>query len=201
MTQTDRRQELLDRAVAYMTEHGFGEVSLRQVSEAIGTSHRMLIHYFGSKEGLWAAIVGEVERQQRELFRQFQEDIQAPSGSVGDAIRAWWRHISDPTLWPAERLFFDVYAQALQSRAPAAALKDSLVDPWVELAAAGAEAVGMDPARARASARLGLATTRGLLLDLLATGDTSGVDAAMDEWIRLFEAGLATSQITGRSTS
>ena len=38
---------------------------------------------------------------------------------------------------------------------------------------------------ARALARLGLAVTRGLLLDLLATEDRAGVDEAMEHWIAL----------------
>jgi hypothetical protein len=49
----------------------------------------------------------------------------------------------------------------------------------------------MPPALARARARLGVAVTRGLLLDLLATGDRAGVDAAMDEFIDAYETWLA----------
>ncbi len=48
----------------------------------------------------------------------------------------------------------------------------------------GGQARGVD-ATARAFARLGIAVTRGLLLDLLATGDRDGVDAAMEHWIAL----------------
>jgi hypothetical protein len=43
----------------------------------------------------------------------------------------------------------------------------------------------MEPAFARAHGRLGIAVTRGLLLDLLATGDRAGVDAAVEAWIAL----------------
>jgi AcrR family transcriptional regulator len=197
VTQPDRRQELLDAAVSYVAEQGFADVSLRRLAEAVGTSHRMLIHYFGSKEGLWAEIVGEVERRQLELFKQFRATGDA---GIGETMRAWWQHISDRMLWPNERLFFEVYAQALQGRAPATGLVGRLVEPWVDVAAAGAQSAGVEADRARASARLGLAVTRGLLLDLLATGDTSGVDAAMEEWIRLFESGLGPRGVTPADT-
>jgi hypothetical protein len=50
------------------------------------------------------------------------------------------------------------------------------VDPLTELAVAH----GRPEAQARAEARLGVAATRGLLLDLLATGDRAAVDAAME---------------------
>jgi hypothetical protein len=35
---------------------------------------------------------------------------------------------------------------------------------------------------------LGVAVSRGLLLDLLATGDREGVDAAMDQFISMYRA-------------
>src|SRR5437764_1005340 len=109
VTSPTRREDLLHAAVDYVTAQGLSEISLRQLADALGTSHRMLIHYFGSKDELWAAIIGEVERRQLQLFAQFSS---AGDGSVGAQLRAWWQHISDPALWPAERLFFEVYAQA-----------------------------------------------------------------------------------------
>jgi AcrR family transcriptional regulator len=147
----------------------------------------MLIHHFGSKQGLWVAIVREVERRQLAAVADVMPD---PSLSFADATRAWWRHISDPSLWPNERLFFEVSGQALQGHAPATELLDNIVSSWVEPAAAIAESYGLTRADAVAYARLGVAVTRGLLLDLLATEDRAGVDAAMDEWIGLSLARL-----------
>jgi hypothetical protein len=100
-------------------------------------------------------------------------------------MRGWWRHISDPSLWPNERLFFEVYGQALQGRPGTAELLDGIVDSWLEPITEINVAQGMDPATARARGQLGIAVTRGLLLDLLATGDVAGTTAAMDEWIAL----------------
>ena len=44
----------------------------------------------------------------------------------------------------------------------------------------------MPPVEARAEARLAIAVTRGLLLDLLATGDLDAVGAAMDRFTALY---------------
>jgi hypothetical protein len=82
-----------------------------------------------------------------------------------------------------ERLFFEVYAQALQGSPHALPLLDGIVDLWVEPLTRIAVARGMDEERARAEARLGIAVTRGLLLDLLATRDRDAVDAAMERYI------------------
>ena len=57
------------RAIDYVAQNGIGELSLRTLAAALGTSHRMLIHHFGSKEQLWVEIVRTVEQRQRELAR------------------------------------------------------------------------------------------------------------------------------------
>ncbi len=103
-------------------------------------------------------------------------------------MRQMWKHISDPDVWPNERLFFEVYGQALQGRSPEVSVLDGIVDDWLEPIAAMRRAQGVPARTARAQARLDLAVTRGLLLDLLATGDRAGVDKAMARYIAVCEA-------------
>jgi AcrR family transcriptional regulator len=177
---SDARRKLLDAAIEHIAANGISDLSLRELAAAIGTSHRMLIHHFGSKERLWVEVIRAVEDRQREVLAEIVPD---PAQPPADALRAWWRHISDPALWPNERLFFEVYAQALQGSPHAQPLLDGIVDLWVEPLARIAVARGEDETRARAEARLGIAVTRGLLLDLLATRDRAAVDAAMERYI------------------
>jgi AcrR family transcriptional regulator len=187
MAGKDPKQRLLELAMDHVAAHGIGDTSLRTLAAALGTSHRMLIHHFGSKEGLWVEIVRAVERRERDTLTAM---LRAQGGRPADAMRAWWRHISDPSLWPNERLFFELYGQALQGRPHAHALIEGVIDAWVEPIAEIGIAQGMPPARARAHARLGVAVTRGLLLDLLATGDASGAGAAMEAFIDIYERWL-----------
>jgi AcrR family transcriptional regulator len=184
MASDDPRRRLLDAAIDYVAGHGLTDLSLRRLAEQLGTSPRMLIHHFGSKEGLWVAIVRQVERRQLAAVADLPAD---PSVSFGEATRAWWRHISDPSLWPNERLFFEVYGQGLQGREPAVELLDGVVEAWLEPAAEIAVRMGLPRESAGAFARLGVAVTRGLLLDLLATGDRAAVDAALEHWIAINE--------------
>jgi AcrR family transcriptional regulator len=180
------RERLLEAAIDYVVGHGLTDLSLRRLAAELGTSHRMLIHHFGSREGLWVAIVQEVERRQLATIGDLVPD---PTASYPDAMRAWWRHISDPSLWPNERLFFEIYGQALQGRPGTTGLLDGIVDSWLAPITEMGEAMGLSHETAEASARLGIAVTRGLLLDLLATGNRAGVDAALEHWIEL-NAGL-----------
>jgi AcrR family transcriptional regulator len=184
------RERLLDEAIEHVSENGFGDLSLRALAASLGTSHRMLIHHFGSKEGLWVEIVKAVEQRQRDLLPDILPDPDAPTK---DAMRAWWKHISDPSLWPNERLFFEIYGQAIQGRPHTTAVLEGIVDSWVEPIAELSIARGIPPRAARAHARLGVAVTRGLLLDLVATGDVAAVDDAMDAFIEIYEAWLSAT--------
>jgi AcrR family transcriptional regulator len=147
----------------------------------------MLIFHFGSKEQLWSEIVHTVEQRQRERLADLLPD---PTQPTREALWTWWKHISDPSLWPTERLFFELYGQALQDREHTAAFLDGIVEEWVSPIAQANIAAGTPETEAHAHARLGLAVTRGLLLDLLATGDVARVDDAMRAFIELYDARL-----------
>jgi AcrR family transcriptional regulator len=176
------KDRLLAGAIDYVAEHGLGELSLRQLATALGTSHRMLIYHFGSKEGLLVAVVREVERRQRAIFTA-ADALDGPPAAVQ---RRMWHRLADPALGPLERLFFEMYGQALQGRPGTEGLLDDIIESWLTTAAEVAEHLGLSQTEARARARLSVAVVRGLLMDLLATGDRAGVDAAMEQFIALF---------------
>jgi len=177
---TTARERLLAAAMEYVAEHGVGDLSLRGLAAALGTSHRMLSYHFGSREGLLIEVIRTVEAQQRAGLATLLLDEDA---SPADVMRRAWQGVADPALWPNERLFFEIYTQALQGHPHAQPLLDGIVDLWVEPLARILVAEGRTEAEARAEARLGVAVTRGLLLDLLATGDREAVDAAMERYI------------------
>jgi AcrR family transcriptional regulator len=157
-----------------------GDLSLRGLAAALGTSHPMLIYHFGSREGPLIEVIRAVEAQQRAGLAALLLDEDAPPA---ETMRRAWRRAAVPALWPNERLFFEVYAQDLQGSPHALPLLGGIVDLWVEPLTRIAVAQGRPEAEARAEARLGVAVTRGLLLDLLATGDRESVDAAMERYI------------------
>jgi AcrR family transcriptional regulator len=177
---TESRERLLAAAMDHVAQHGVGDLSLRGLAAALGTSHRMLIYHFGSREGLLIEVIRAVEAQQRAALATMLLDEDAPPA---ETMRRMWKRLADPSLWPNERLFFEVYAQALQGSPHALPLLDGIVDLWVQPLARIGVAQGVPEAQARAEARLGVAVVRGLLLDLLATGEREAVDAAMERYI------------------
>ena len=177
---TDPRAALLAAAMAHLAERGLGGATLRSIAAAIGTSHRMLIYHFGSREGLLLAVVRSVEDEQRAALAE----LAATEGtSTGDLTRQMWERVADPRLHPHARLFFELYGRALQGDPAAAPMLEWVVPAWLDGVAGLLIARGLAPDRATALARLGLATVRGLLLDLLATGDRAGADAAVELFV------------------
>jgi AcrR family transcriptional regulator len=170
------RERLLAAAVDHALDTGIADLSLRQLAAAIGTSHRMLIYHFGSREGLLAAVTQAVENQQRTAL------LESGATTANDA-RQFWQRLSDPGLWPQERLFFELYAYALRGRPGTEGFLEAIVESWVAPVADALVKAGAPERTARADARLGVAVVRGLLLDLLATGDREGVTEAYERFL------------------
>src|SRR3954469_6093255 len=106
---TTARERLLAAAMEHVAEHGVADLSLRALASALGTSHRMLSYHFGSREGLLIEIIRAVEAQQRAALAEMLAD---PEASPQETMRRMWRRVADEALWPNERLFFEIYAQA-----------------------------------------------------------------------------------------
>jgi AcrR family transcriptional regulator len=171
-----RRAELLDAVVDYTVEHGFSEVSWRPVAAALGVSPTTLVHHFGTKEQMLVAILGRL----RERLAASDRAGQKPD--LATAARAAWTRTSDPQQWPEFRLFFAVYGRALQAPQQFAGFLERVVADWMS-ALVDAQGPDTDPATATRTATLVIATIRGLLLDLLATGDRVRVQDAAESFL------------------
>ena len=176
-----RRAELLDAVVDYTVEHGFSEVSWRPVAAALGVSPTTLVHHFGTKEQMLVAILGRL----RERIAA-DSDRAGAQPDLATAARAAWTRTSDPRRWAEFRLFFAVYGRALQAPEQFAGFLERVVADWMS-ALVDAQGPGTDPAAATRTATLVIATIRGLLLDLLATGDRARVQDAAESFLASLE--------------
>lgn len=170
---------LLGKVLEYFAANGIGDASLRQIAGGIGSSHRMLIYHFGSREGLLAAAVEVLEQAERRLLA----DTLASTGE-DPRVLAWrfWTHVADSgeAYGP---VYFELASHAMRREDRNGPLGVPNVEMWVDaLATMWQEGLGMGVAEARAHARLNLAVARGLLHDLLLTHDRRQVDTAMARW-------------------
>ncbi|NYI07874.1 TetR/AcrR family transcriptional regulator [Allostreptomyces psammosilenae] len=172
---SERRAELLRATLAYVAEHSLSDLSLRPLAAAIGSSPRVLLYLFGSKEGLIRELLAANRAEQLDLVRRAVEGAHTPRG----ALERLWEWLVDPVHRNVMRLFFEGYVRAFDdSGAPGPwhGVARASLEEWLPLM----ERV-LEPCRAQGRevpATLVLATLRGLLLDLLADDDVERVDAA-----------------------
>ena len=176
-----RRAELLDAVVDYTVEHGFSEVSWRPVAAALGVSPTTLVHHFGTKEQMLVAILGRLRER---IAAANDRGGQQPD--LATAARAAWTRTSDPQQEAEFRLFFAVYGRALQAPQQFEGFLKRVVADWMSVLV-DAQGPDTDPATATRMATLVIATIRGLLLDLLATGDRARVQDAAESFLASLE--------------
>jgi AcrR family transcriptional regulator len=187
------RAALLERAVDYVCSHGLADLSLRPLAKAVGASPRLLLYYFGSKEEL----VVEIIRRGRARQRQTMQHLEFSSGLSPRAVtRLLWRHWSSPEWEPLMRLFFEVYALALQDRTRFPGFLEGAIEEWLGALEDCCTLTGYDRAAARAYATMMIAGFRGFLLDLCATHDRARIDRAVDLWLDLLDTASIVKERT-----
>ncbi|MBV8197485.1 MAG: TetR/AcrR family transcriptional regulator, partial [Candidatus Eremiobacteraeota bacterium] len=173
--------ELLERSVDYVCRHGLAELSLRPLANAVKSSPRVLLHYFGSKENL----VVEIVARGRERQRTMMANLKLTGLSPREVSRTLWRQWSKPQWEPLTRLSFEVYALALNDPSKFPGYLDNWVAAWLDALEGCTTLPGYTRRQARALATLLIAGFRGFLLDLLATHDRARIDRAVDLWLSL----------------
>ena len=163
-----RREELLEAAYAYVLEHGLADVSLRPLAAAIGTSPRVLLFLFGSKDELVRELLARARRDELAMLERVSPDA-AP-----EQVWAWLAADEHRALLG---LWLEAYSRSVLAGddGPWAGFAGATVDDWLGL-------LGGD-------ATLTLAVLRGALLDLLATGDVSRCGAAVARGLAWARAG------------
>lgn len=175
----DRRARLLEAAGDYVIEHGLSDLSLRPLARALGVTTTTLVHHFGSRDRLLTAIIGQVRHRMRQAV-----DIRgATDTDPRTLVSHGWAWLSDPQHAPLYRLLFEIYGNALQQPGTYQPFLAHIVDDWLGILTAAFELAGEDHDAATTRATLVVATSRGLLLDLLTTGDTERVDSAFDTFL------------------
>jgi AcrR family transcriptional regulator len=176
-----RKDVLRDAALELLLDRGLFGVSLEELAASTGASSRMLIHYFGSKDGLLTAAITEARRQQLTAAREHL--ARAEIHDVSELLEAMWSFIESPSTRRHLRLFAEVAALSAQDPVRFPGFSEASVRDWLPDLEETLQAAGYEPATAETLATLAFAVERGLLLDRNATGDTERIDAAHTELV------------------
>ncbi len=171
-----RRDALLAGAIDYVAGHGLADLSLRPLAAALGTSARMLVFHFASKEGLLRALLAHAHERLQALLRELPPGPGAP-------LQRFWRHATGSEPMRLLRILYEAQILAAQNPPAYAHLRDGDPRAWVRLVAARLPA----PFANATGATLVIAVFDGLMLERMATGDHRRTTRALDRFTRLLQ--------------
>lgn len=104
------RTALLDAMATHVLAHGLNTASLRPLAASAGTSDRMLIYHFGSKQALVAALLDHLAAQMAHGLDQALPQTRFDTvGSCVSTIVGLMRH---PAFAPYARVWLDIVSAA-----------------------------------------------------------------------------------------
>lgn len=176
-----KASEMLPAITEILRERGPQGFALGIIAEELGTSSRMLIYHFGSRDEL----LGRVMKLIRRDTIAFLED--PPPNGIEEAIQKFWSyyvhmgHISDM------QLFFHIASRRFEEPARFDDFASTAVDGWVQFFAQAIEGEGKDSEFARVLGRLVIASLRGIVVDYLITGDEENAERSLAAFISLIQ--------------
>lgn len=108
-----REQELLDAVITYLVKHGLAELSLRPMAAAAGTSARLLIFRFGSKDQLLAEALEEMQGRLQRSIRALLAAEVAPRREP--FLRVFWKWATSGERYGYHRLLYQLHVLAAQN--------------------------------------------------------------------------------------
>jgi AcrR family transcriptional regulator len=121
-----RREDLLDQVTDHVFEHGLIGLTLRPVAAAIGTSDRMLIYHFGSRDALVAAVVTRAEDRAIGAV-----DALPGAADVRQGVNALWAALQTDPLHRATDIYVQAAATGLIGQEPFATIVREANERWV----------------------------------------------------------------------
>lgn len=111
----EQRQAFLSGAVEHVLRHGVSGLSLRPLAAELGTSDRMLLYYFGSREHLLETVLDLVGDG---LVAALSDAVPPGRSHPEVLLRELWSVARDPGVEPALRLYLEIFGQAAAQVAP-----------------------------------------------------------------------------------
>jgi len=188
----EMKRELLDQVVEYLAERGLGDMSLRPMAAALGTSPNRLVHHFGSKQDLLAAALSRATRIQEDVRDEWLR--RQPDMTQANQLRKWWKWLNEsPKNLALTRLGLEAATLEATHTGLSGEVRAEQIGVWREHIEQRllVEGVPRSAVVIEASLLKGLFT--GLIVDLMATGDRQRLTRALEQGLKRHEADLATT--------
>lgn len=179
--QPEIADQLLERCTDHALENGLPD-RLEPFVQATGTSARMLLYHFGTRDDLLRAVLRRARHRQLDVFGALLAVV--PGEAYTTTLGRAWVRMTGPDGQAFLRMFGQLREQWERSLWPG--FRRLATTDWLEPLDAGLATIG-----GAGSATLVLAVIRGLMMDLDATGDTARADAAFHELLRSLDPAAA----------
>ncbi|MFI1076298.1 TetR/AcrR family transcriptional regulator [Streptomyces puniciscabiei] len=193
-----KRRDLLDRVRAYVLRNGLADLSLRPLARALGTSDRMLLYYFGSKERMVAEALAAYERRPLLRTRELLETFGSPKDAAGlrRFLEEVWQRFGDPEVRASLPLYLEVMSASVLHPDRYGPVLHDIVTEWTVLFTSVFRDLGMDQDRARTQAALLTDASLGLVIAPLANGHWDRADKAFHALLDILEPGWLPHGVT-----
>jgi AcrR family transcriptional regulator len=175
--QPEIRARLLDACTDHALAHGLPD-RIEPLARASGTSSRMLIYHFGTRDALLRAVLQQARQRQLDTFGDLLRV--RPGESYVVTLRRAWITMAGPDGRPYLRMFGQLRESAEQQLWPQ--FRGIATTDWLGPLEDGLRSIGRPDL-----ATLALAVIRGLFMDLDATADAARADQAFDDFLRAVE--------------
>ncbi len=120
-----RRAEWTEAATDYTLEHGLIGLSLRPLAAELGTSDRMLLYHFETKDELVAAVLRASTARSTDFIRNLP-----PSQDLRAAVQDLWAAMLVPLVDRCSRLYVEAAALGLFGQEPYASVVREANAQW-----------------------------------------------------------------------
>src|SRR5215510_8373962 len=173
----ERKIHWRSAALKYLLEHGIANTSLRPMAAALGTSARILMFHFRSKEGLLQEVLEELQSRLQASFVAM-----AGSGRRGmQPMKRFWLWATRAENYPYLRLMYEAQIVAIQN--------PSVYGRYLKRSSADWQAISLqamsESVRSGPMATLCIAVFDGLMLELMSTGNRRNTTRALDHFIAI----------------
>lgn len=176
--QPEIRERLLDACADHALEHGLPD-RLGPLAAATGTSSRMLIYHFNTRDELLREILGRARERQVDAWTDLLRV--RPEEPYTATLANAWAAMTGPSGRPYLRMFSRLHDTAGEPHWPN--FRRAATTDWLAPLEDGMRTLGRPEL-----ATVVLAVIRGLFQDLDATDDSARTDQAFSDFLSLVES-------------
>jgi TetR/AcrR family transcriptional regulator, transcriptional repressor of bet genes len=184
---------IIEATLEALRKYGYASTSLQRIAEEAGTSKRMVLHYFQTRDQLFDAVVTTVCGRILDQVEEAMSDQPNPAAALSDGLdKVWEAILADPSL---QAVFFGLLAESVADpahRSTIAAVRDEY-RRLIARVVAGSMGEDPDSEHPETIATLVLAAMAGLTVDFLERGDTPALRRAFDDFKQSLAARVVAS--------